>query len=164
MLVHLKRGLVENFYVSQEEPVSVTNIKRSLLAQLQLDVSGYQLSSHETNRLSIGGGAPSGEVTYFDVVEETLHGQCQTNYNIYPLPEARSLELEQAWETEETDAHLPVSVHGKAACQGKKYWEIVKTRNLDHCHFSPVAQRFAGAETNADATTSNIGTIYSVSI
>ena len=42
IVVHLKRGLIENFYVSQDEPVSVTNIKRSLLAQLQLDVTGSQ--------------------------------------------------------------------------------------------------------------------------
>ena len=40
MLVHLKRGLVKSFFVSQDEPATVTNIKKSILAQLQLDASG----------------------------------------------------------------------------------------------------------------------------
>ena len=40
MLVHLKRGLVKRFFVSQNEPAAVTNIKNSLLAQLKLGASG----------------------------------------------------------------------------------------------------------------------------
>ena len=35
-LVHLKRGIVENFFVEASEPQSITNIKRSFLAQIQV--------------------------------------------------------------------------------------------------------------------------------
>merc|ERR1712020_107304 len=160
MLVHLKRGLVENFYVAKEEPVDVTNIKRSLLAQLQLDISASQRSPIETNKVDLGIGAQlSGDVSYFTVTEESLHGKCETIYNIYPLPQATAMELEQKWEEEERKAQLEPSVQGKAICQGKEYFEIVKTRNLDHCVFSPAAQHFIGGHASADITKSHIGNL-----
>ena len=37
--VHLRRGVVESFFVAQEEPVEVTNIKKALLANLNMDLS-----------------------------------------------------------------------------------------------------------------------------
>ena len=40
VLVHLKRGLVKSFFVSVNEPSAITNIKKFLLEQLQLDASG----------------------------------------------------------------------------------------------------------------------------
>lgn len=160
MLVHLKRGLVENFYVSKEEPVAVTNIKRSLLVQLQLDISASQRSPIETNKVDLGIGAQlSGDVSYFTVNEESLHGKCETVYNIYPLPQATALELEQKWEEEEKKAQLEPSFEGKAICQGKEYFEIIKTRNLDHCVFSPAAQHFIGGHASADVTKSHIGNL-----
>ena len=163
MLVHLKRGLVENFYVSKEEPVAVTNIKRSLLAQLQLDISASQRSSVETNKVDLGIGAQlSGDVSYFTVTEESLHGKCETIYNIYPLPQATAMELEQKWEEEEKKAQLDPSFGGKAICQGKEYFEIVKTRNLDHCVFSPAAQHFIGGHASADVTKSHVGNLMAV--
>lgn len=39
-VVHLKRGLVATFYVDSAEPTSVTNVKRSFLSQIQLDLTG----------------------------------------------------------------------------------------------------------------------------
>ena len=39
ILVHLKRGLIMDFFVSHNDPIAITNIKRSLLSQLQLNVS-----------------------------------------------------------------------------------------------------------------------------
>jgi hypothetical protein len=160
VLVHLKRGLVENFYVSKEEPVAVTNIKRSLLAQLQLDISASQRSPVETNKVDLGIGAQlSGDVSYFTVMEESLHGKCETIYNLYPLPQATAIELEQKWEEEEKKAQLEPSFEGKAICQGKEYFEIIKTRNLDHCVFSPAAQHFIGGHASADVTKSHVGNL-----
>ena len=165
MLVHLKRGLVESFFVSKDEPVAVTNIKRSLLAQLQLDISASQRSSVETNRLDLGVGAQlTGEVSYFAVTEESLHGKCETMYNVYPLPQARAMELEQKWGEEETNAQLEPSLGGKAICEGREYFEIVKTRNLDHCTFSPAYQKFTGVHASADVTKSHIGNLMAVSL
>ena len=43
VLVQLKRGHVKGFYVGREEPNEVTNIKRSFLSQIAVDISA---SSH----------------------------------------------------------------------------------------------------------------------
>ena len=164
VLVHLKRGLVESFFVSQDEPVAITNIKRSLLSQLQLDITGAQRYETETNRLDLGQGAQlNAEVQYFKVIEESLHGKCHTMYNVYPMTPARVLELEQTWAEEEQKAQLTPSVEGKAACEGKKYFEIVKTRDLDHCHFAPAYQKVSAAEFNGEITKSHIGNLMTVS-
>ena len=165
ILVHLKRGLVESFFVSQDEPVAITNIKRSVLTQLQLDVSGSQRYETETNQLNLGQGAQlNAEINYYTVHEESLHGKCQTMYNVYQMTPARVLELEQTWEEQEKKAHLTPSAEGKAACEGKQYFEIVKTKNLDRCHFSPAFQKVSGADANVDITKSHMGNLMTVSI
>jgi len=148
--VHIKRGLVENFFVPQDEPVAITNIKRSLLSQLQLDVSGSQLI--EPNPMNLSHGSHK-------VVEQSIHGKCQTMYNINPMPPARVVELEKKWEEEELNARLPVSIGGKAACEGKTYYEIIKTRNLDHCEIRPVYFAVSGPVANGDFGNSHFGNL-----
>ena len=153
MEVHIKRGLVENFFVPHDEPVAITNIKRSLLSQLQLDVSSSQLI--ESNAMNLGHGSHK-------VVEQSIHGKCQTMYNINQMTPARILELEKKWEDEETNARLPVSVGGKAACEGKPYYEIIKTRNLDHCEIRPVFYGVSGGDSSGDVSESHFGILVKV--
>ena len=159
VLVHLKRGLVEDFFVAKDEPIAVTNIKRSLLSQLQLDVSGAQRVSG-SQKVEVGqtqGG-------YHKVIEESVLGKCHTIYSILPLTQARVVELEAAWKVEETQAKLAPSEAGKAACDGKPYYEIIKTRDLDNCHFNPTFQHVVNADLNGDASKSNVGNIQTVGI
>ena len=167
MLVHLKRGLVQSFFVSEHEPVAVTNIKRSLLAQLQLDLSGSQLI--ETARNPICFHKPNVQppskvmIPYYSLLEKSLHGNCRSIYNINPLSSSRAIELEQELTKEEQAAQLSPSVGGKTACDGKKYFEIVKIRDLDSCDFSPVFQKVSGAVVNFDTSKSNAGNLMAVS-
>merc|ERR1719283_715945 len=146
VLVNLKRGVVEEFFVAQDEPVSVTNIKRSLLSQLQLDISGSQQSI-------------SRQGSYHKVLEESILGKCYTMYNVIPLTPARVMELERSWYDEESMAKLQPSIEGKKACENKQYYEIIKTRDLDHCTFRPMFQHVAGAEFNGDASKSRVGNL-----
>ena len=158
VLVHLKRGLVESFFVSQDEPVAVTNIKRSVLSQLQLDVSGSQRVESAFNQMDRRQGA------YHKVVEESVLGKCHTMYNIIPMTPTRVMELERAWLAEERAAHLTPSEGGKTACNGKTYYEIIKTRDLDHCHYNPTFQYVSGADFSGDVTKSHVGNIKMVSV
>ena len=153
IVVHLKYGLIENFFVSHDEPVSVTNIKRSLLSQLQLDVAG-----------SPRVGAEVHSPRYHRVLEESVVGKCHTMYNIIPMTPARVIELERAWEEEERAAQLTPSNGGKAACQDKTYYEIIKTRDLDNCHYIPQFQHVAGAFISGDVTKSHLAHLQTVSI
>ena len=159
ILVHLKRGLVESFYVAQDEPVAVTNLKRSLLAQLQLDVTGdQQRVGNEIAQISGRQGA------YHKVLEESVQGKCTTIYNVIPLTTARVMELERAWYDEETMAQLTPSTEGKDACENKPYYEIIKTRDLDHCSYRPVFQHVSGAEFSGDVSKAHAGNLFTVNI
>jgi len=155
VLVHLKRGLIENFFVSRDEPLAVTNIKRSLLAQLQLDVSGSQRIAG-----GIGQGAGAQGLQH-KVVEESVIGKCHTMYSVIPMTKARVIELEKEWYNEETEAQLTPSEKGRQACEGKTYYEIIKTRDLDECHYSPSFQHVAGAELSGDVTRSHVANFQS---
>ena len=155
--VHLKRGLVQSFYVAQDEPLAVTNIKKSLLSQLQLDISGSQLIENEMPQVS------SRQGNYHKVMEESVQGKCTTLYNIIPLTPARVMELERAWYDEETMAQLTPSTEGKKACENKQYYEIIKTRDFDNCRFRPVFQHFSGMEASGDVSKSKFGNLFTVS-
>ena len=159
--VQLKKGLVEKFSILPNEHVAVTNIKRSLLAQLQLDVSQAHLHELESNRINVG--API-DVTlpYYSVIEQSLLGRCRTNYNVNQLTEARALELEQEWKKEESMARLTPSDATKAGCTGKKYYEVIRTRDLNSCDSKPVFQKVSGADANIDVSRTNTGNLMSV--
>lgn len=181
--VHLKRGVVENFFVAQDEPIVVTNIKKALLSQLQLDVSASRRSEVESNAVEHGSEESSREKyqqerqyvdesrmnpvdqTYFTVREESLHGDCQTSYTIHELPQYESYELEQQWEQDEkrrnSQEHLQGGLsQGKQLCQGKKYWQITKTKNFDNCLHRPVYQKWTGIQSKCDSTRSSCKDLF----
>lgn len=151
ILVHVKRGVVEEFFVSQDEPISVTNLKRSVLSQLQLDISkSQQLNGRQGS--------------YHKVLEESVLGKCYTMYNVIPLTPARVMELERSWYEEESMANLQHSNEGKKACENKQYYEIIKTRDLDHCENRPVFQHVSGAEFSGDVSKARAGNLFSVNM
>ena len=154
-LVDLKRGMVTGFYVLPNEPETITNIKRSLLSQLQLDVSGSEMV--DPNNVGLNQAPHS-------VMEESVGGKCQTMYNVVRMTTARVMDLERAWEKEEQDAQLHTSTGGRTVCDGRTYYEITKTKNLDNCQFRPVYQHVTGADLNGDVSKSHIGNLMAVNI
>lgn len=57
----MKHGLVENFYVDRNEVSFISNIKRSFLSQIQLDVSGARRNEIESNHIPLENGLESEE-------------------------------------------------------------------------------------------------------
>jgi len=51
--VHMKRGVIEAVFVDREEPVVITNIKKAMLANVNLDITASRRSSIESNRLQV---------------------------------------------------------------------------------------------------------------
>jgi hypothetical protein len=158
-LVHMKRGVVESFFVESSEPQSITNIKRSFLAQIQLDITGSRMSEIDSNDVE-DEETPlesNEDVTYFTTREESLHGDCQTSYTIHELPKYRSLELEQQWQKEEEMLYQQVELRskGEEVCNGKKYFRITKNKNLDNCEKRPFFQNVVGFESRCDASKSS---------
>jgi len=167
-LVHLKSGVVESFWVSNEEPVSVTNIKKSLLSQLQLDISGSRRSQIESNHIQLPlneEGEVSEHNTYFTTSEEFVQGECLTTYTVHKLPEYKIKEIEENWNVEErklkgiqfpsSQESVQETTEGKRYCEEKPYYMITRTRNFDQCKTRPVFQKWTGVEGNCDVTKSN---------
>ena len=107
--------------------------------------------------------------SYFSTREQSIHGDCQTSYNIHPLPTYEAMEIEEQLEIEEQkrnqQEHLPGGLsQGRQACQGRKYWQITKTRNFDNCFERPVFQKFAGLKASCDTAKSSCRDLMSVSI
>ena len=157
----MKSGVVESFLVSKNEPSSVTNIKKSILSQIQLDVAGTRRSQLETNHIQLPvseEGSVSEQISYFTTMEESVQGECLTEYTIHKLPQWKINELEEAINMEELkvkDFNLSES-EAKTVCQGKPYYLITKTKNFEQCKRTPFVQMITrDTISNADITSAN---------
>jgi len=159
--VHLRRGIVEAVFVDREEPVAVTNIKKAVLANLNMDLSATRRGEILSNHLEVLDEqtleqSPLDQ-SYFTVREQSLHGDCETTYNVHPLPDYEALEIEYQFEKDEQKRNEQEHLQGglsqaKAVCSGKKYWQITKTRNFDNCLERPVFQKWAGFKSMCDTS------------
>ena len=160
-LATMKSGVVESFLVSKNEPSSVTNIKKSILSQIQLDVAGTRRSQLETNHIQLPvseEGSVSEQISYFTTMEESVQGECLTEYTIHKLPQWKINELEEAIHMEELkvkDFNLSES-EAKTVCQGKPYYLITKTKNFEQCKRTPFVQMITrDTISNTDITSAN---------
>jgi len=92
--VYLKRGVFEAMFVDANEPVAVTNIKKAIVSNLNMDLSASRQSEVLTNHIEINAESPLAP-SYFTVREQSLHGDCKTIYNIHPLAAYEALEIEE---------------------------------------------------------------------
>merc|ERR1712142_1294646 len=145
--VHMKRGVFEAMFVEAAEPVAVTNIKRAIVATLNMDLTASRREI-VSNQIEVGAEGPVTQ-SYFKVREQSLHGDCQTIYNIHPLATYEAIEIEEQLETVEKQRSLKEHLQGglsqgRDICEGKKYWQITKTRDFNNCVERPVFQKWSG--------------------
>lgn len=159
--VELRRGVVEALYVEMDEPVHVTNIKKAIVANLNMDISASRRAEINSNSIQIPDEAVLEQApldqTYFSVREQSLHGDCETAYTIHEVPKYEAMEIEDRLQREEKyrseREHLPGGLSQVTpVCQGKKYWQITKTRNFDNCLERPVFQRMSGLKSKCDTS------------
>jgi len=67
------------------------------------------------------------------------------------------MEIENKMEIEERQRNSQEHLQGglsqaRITCEGKKYWQITKTRNFDNCVERPVYQKWAGLKSKCDVT------------
>ena len=101
-----------------------------------------------SNHIEVDVEAPVAQ-SFFKVREQSLHGDCQTIYNIHPLATYEALEIEEQLETAEKQRSLKEHLQGglsqgRTICEGKKYWQITKTRDFGNCVERPVFQKWYG--------------------
>merc|ERR1719334_1606019 len=166
-LIHMKAGVVESVIVGKNEPASVTNIKKSILSQIQLDIAGTRRSHLETNQIQLPTSQEGiNQLSYFNTMEETVQGECLTQYNVHRLPQWKIYELEEAWRTEEMkvkDFYIESNSEAMTICQDKPYFLITKTKSLEQCKKSPFFQMYTrDTVATADLTSnSELGTTMS---
>merc|ERR1711962_553388 len=140
----MKAGVVESLLVSKNEPASVTNIKKSILSQIQMDVAGTRRTELETNQIQLPVSEEGVEqLSYFTTMEESVQGECKTEYTIHRLPQWKINELEEAWRMEELkvkDFNIESESEAKTTCEGKPYFLITKTKNFEQCKKTPFFQ------------------------
>merc|ERR1711911_133051 len=120
-----KRGLVEKLETENGEPEFIVNLKKALTSQLQQDLSKAESVSGQNQVQSIR----SEEVLpVFTSHEASIMGKCETEYTISKLPEYLVREFEEREGEEESSK----------VCEGKEYYKIIKSKNLDRCTERPI--------------------------
>merc|ERR1711962_211771 len=125
-------NLVEKIQVEATEPEFITNIKKAAVSQL-LAVSQSRLTEESEGRRQL--------VTSMHMMEESIMGECDTHYTVERMPEYLAREFEER-------EQIPM----RELCQGKDYYEVIKTKDLKNCRERPVYIHVYGARAVSDGS------------
>ena len=139
-----KKGKVEKIQTENGEPEFIVNIKKALVSQIQTDLS----KAFESGRLQQNNQVQRGQevpLPTFKVQENCILGTCETIYSISKLPEHLSQEFEEEERQRRSNDHeVRRSEEEEKLCEGKEYYEILKSDNLDNCSERPVYHKTYG--------------------
>merc|ERR1719228_2537045 len=122
-------GLVEKIQVETSEPEYITNLKKAAVNHL-LALSKVKLVNERREfRPTI------------QEMETSVVGECETDYTISRLPEYLAREFEQREQ-----------IPRQELCEGKEYYEVIKTKNLKVCKERPIYQHVYGANAVPDGS------------
>merc|ERR1712142_1253014 len=93
MTVYHKAGRVEKIETENGEPEFIVNIKKSLVSQLQHDLSKSLYSDESSNK--VRRGDEEVYVPSFKTEETSILGNCETIYSVSRLPENLVQEFEE---------------------------------------------------------------------
>ena len=143
-----KRGLVERIQTESREPEFIVNVKKALISQLQNDL--FQSERRDVqDQNQVQSGSQEDSVPVFTNQESSILGKCETVYTISELPKYLINEFEQT----ETDERI--NKDASRVCEGKDYYEIIKTKNLDKCSERPVYHNSVGRWAKTDGAESS---------
>merc|ERR1719462_899957 len=119
----VEQGQFSTMKVSSEEPHWSVNFKKALVANLK--VQQPQQSSQTEERRNprfwyVQQQQDSQEHYYWTTMEEGIEGKCENTYHVSELPEYMVTEYERGMLRPEM-------------CQGKKYYQVVKTKDITKC-------------------------------
>ena len=136
-VVMSQEGLVEKIQCEADEPVYITNIKKAAVSHL-LTLSMSKMTKEESERQdrSVQEFKPA-----FKRMETSISGECETYYTIAKLPAAVARDLEQSEQ-----------IPGSQVCEGKPYYEVLKTKDVKSCKERPIYMHVYGASSVADGS------------
>merc|ERR1712126_725345 len=116
------------------EPQWSINMKKALISSLKIQLPQQQLEQQQQQQQERVNPKmwyiqqqqqQQQEQHYWTVMEEGIEGKCQNTYQVSELPEYMINEYEQGMLKPEL-------------CQGKKYWQLLRTRDITKCQDSSI--------------------------
>merc|ERR1719348_636015 len=139
----IQQGQISAVKVSSQEPQWSINMKKALISSLKIQLPQQQWEQqqdvervnpkmwyiqqqqqHQQQQQQQQQQQPLGQY-YWTVMEEGIEGKCQNTYQASELPEYMINEYEQGMLKPEL-------------CQGKKYWQLLRTRDITKCQDSSI--------------------------
>merc|ERR1712168_1224230 len=119
----MEQGQFSTVKVNSEEPQWAVNFKKALVASMK--VLQPQQSSQGGDRRNprfwyVAQQQDSQEQFYWTTIEEGIEGKCENTYHVSELPEYLVTEYERGMLRPEL-------------CQGKKYYQVVRTKDITKC-------------------------------
>ena len=119
----VEQGQFSTVKVNSEEPQWAVNFKKALVASIKVQ-HPHQSSQGEDRRNPrfwyVAQQQDSQEQYYWTTMEEGMEGKCENTYHVSELPEYMVTEYERGMLRPEL-------------CQGKKYYQVVRTKDMTKC-------------------------------
>merc|ERR1712142_1358277 len=138
----VQQGEISAIKISAQEPQWSVNMKKALVSTVKIQLPSQQqwLSSQQQQQVDnnmnpkfwyaqqqqnqMSQNAQKNQY-YWSVMEEGIEGKCENTYQVSELPQYMANEYEQGMFQPET-------------CQGKKYFQVLRTRDITKCQDSVI--------------------------
>lgn len=147
--IQLRKGAIASLTVSKDLPTWEVNILKSIATQFQVDVQGKNAMKQYKDYKNL----PKLDLqqTLFKTMEDTINGECETLYDISPLP---------GWVMQNRPQLVPMpNIKGNG-----QIFDIVKTKNFSNCD-QRIGYHFGlnGLTDWKEASENKLGTFLAVS-
>merc|ERR1711868_220845 len=132
----IQQGQISAVKVSSQEPQWSINMKKAMISSLKIQLPQQQWEQQQDEervnpkmwyiqqQQQQQQQQPLGQY-YWTVMEEGIEGKCQNTYQVSEVPEYMINDYEQGMLKPEL-------------CQGKKYWQLLRTRDITKCQDSSI--------------------------
>jgi hypothetical protein len=123
-------GKVRSVTVSSEEPEWSVNFKKALIVLFQTQTVGSPTVM--TNSLREYSSSSEPTTSYWTTMEESLDGECETRYELNPLPKSLLLDLPEVCSSESSVYEL-VKVRDVNRCVRRRTFSFYKPGGFSNC-------------------------------
>jgi len=136
----VQQGEISAIKISNQEPQWSVNMKKALVATVKIQLPSQQHLVSSQNQVNnnmnpkfwyaqqqqnLMSQNSQNNQYYWSVMEEGIEGKCENTYQVSELPQYMANEYEQGMFQSEI-------------CQGKKYFQVLRTRDITKCQDSVI--------------------------
>ena len=143
-VIYDQNGKVQEVKVESDEPVMITNIKKSLVTHqnLKWQHGTRMVDTNQIQRQNRNINDDKQPTSSFKTMEKMVHGECEVIYTVNKLPEYLIEEFESRQQ----------NIEASKICQDQEYYKVDKQVNYEKCEQRPIYQRTVGARSKSDKT------------